>query len=67
MKHIPVVAGTIPSDAIERLAALPIVSWVEHDFPLEARRSQGGALIDACQGVTLPPPGLVGFAEISIS
>jgi subtilisin family serine protease len=47
MKHIPVVAGTIPADAVERLAMLPIVSWIEHDFDLEARRSQGGALIDA--------------------
>jgi len=47
MNHIPVVAGTIPAADVERLATLPIVRWVEHDFHLQARRTQGGALIDA--------------------
>ncbi len=45
MVNIPAVVGTIPSDVVEQVAALPMVRAVELDFEIRAFRQEGGAMI----------------------
>lgn len=49
LANSPVVIGTIPAAAVERLAAMPTVRAVEYDFRVRVTRTEGGLLMRSNQ------------------